>query len=110
MVCGGGRGGGTPKNGIVVAVDVQQGKLRSTRRVAARVLGAEVMCAADGHTRRLAAIHGLNEETKKEHLGSDGVPVATCFALQMQEPALHAAPRRVRTESRDPPRFAFENL
>ena len=66
MVCGGGRSGSAPKNGIVVAVDEKQGKLRSTRRVAARVLGAEVMCSADGHTRRFAAIHGLNEETKRE--------------------------------------------
>lgn len=80
ILCGSGG-----KNGIVIAVDTAQGKLRSTRRVASRVLGAEVLCSADTHTRRFACIHGLNEETKAEHLDAEGRPVASCFALQAEE-------------------------
>ena len=67
------------KNAIVVAIDLERGRLTATERVAGRVMGAVVRSSVDGGTRRFACIHGLSGESTKREIAEGRL----CFAQQV---------------------------
>lgn len=71
------------RNGVVVAVRKEAGKLESVERICERVVGFTWRATADGVLRRTVALHGQSSESPAGCFDADGTVNGYCFAMQL---------------------------